>query len=299
MLRRHSLSSVAVPGADYHGQQLEALQDLLTGRRGVVLSGAGVSTDSGIPDYRGPTGSRRRSQPMTYGEFCGHRDARQRYWARSHLGWRHVATALPNAGHRAVAALEVAGIVDGVVTQNVDGLHTAAGSKRVIDLHGRLDTVVCLDCGDRRPRLELALRLAALNPAFERAAATIAPDGDADIDADSISQFRLADCRRCGGVLKPDVVFFGESVPRARVAHAMEMVDEAGVLLVVGSSLSVMSGYRFVLRARRLGIPVAILNQGPTRGDSDATLLIEAPLGVLLPALADRLCADPPQVASH
>lgn len=261
----------------------------LVGAGGVmVLSGAGMSTDSGIPDYRGPDGSHRRRQPMTYREFTREPAARQRYWARSHVGWRHVATALPNAAHRAVARLERLGLVDGVVTQNVDGLHTAAGSRRVIDLHGRLDTVVCLDCSTRRPRLELGLRLAVLNPALERDAVTVAPDGDADLGRERVAGFRVADCRVCGGVLKPDVVFFGESVPGERVDAAFALLDRARTLLVLGSSLTVMSGYRFVIRARRDGTPVAIVNRGPTRGDGDATVRVDAPLGEVLPALVAR-----------
>lgn len=268
---------------------LDALTALVDAGGVMVLSGAGMSTDSGIPDYRGPTGSHRRRQPMTYREFTREPEARQRYWARSHVGWRHVATAVPNAAHRAVARLEGLGVVDGVVTQNVDGLHSAAGSRRVIDLHGRLDTVICLDCGTRRPRLELGLRLAVLNPALERDAVAIAPDGDADIDHARTAGFRVAACRLCGGVLKPDVVFFGESVPGERVDAAFALLSEARVLLVLGSSLTVMSGYRFVIRARRDGTPVAIVNRGPTRGDGDATLRVDAPLGDVLPAVVDRL----------
>lgn len=275
--------------ADRSAGDLGALSDLVAAGGVMVLSGAGMSTDSGIPDYRGPSGSHRRRQPMTYREFTREPSARQRYWARSHVGWRHVATALPNPAHRAVARLEQLGLVDGVVTQNVDGLHTAAGSRQVIDLHGRLDTVVCLDCGTRRPRLELGLRLAVLNPGLERDAVRIAPDGDADIDAAHAGRFRVADCRLCGGVLKPDVVFFGESVPGDRVEAAFRLLGRATSLLVLGSSLTVMSGYRFVIRARRDGTPVAIVNRGPTRGDDDAALRIDAPLGEVLPALVARI----------
>lgn len=268
---------------------LDALAELVDAGGVMVLSGAGMSTDSGIPDYRGPSGSHRRRQPMTYREFTREPEARQRYWARSHVGWRHVATALPNAAHRAVARLERLGLVDGIVTQNVDGLHSAAGSRRVIDLHGRLDTVVCLDCNTRRPRLELGLRLAVLNPVLERDAVTIAPDGDADVGQAGAAGFRVADCRECGGVLKPDVVFFGESVPGERVDAAFRLLSGARTLLVLGSSLTVMSGYRFVIRARRDDTPVAIVNRGPTRGDGAATVRVDAPLGDVLPALVGRL----------
>ena len=281
------------PGMRHHDlgmtADLQNVADLLAEGGVMALSGAGLSTESGIPDYRGPTGARRRGQPMTYKEFTGSAEARRRYWARSHLGWRHVATAMPNAGHRAVAQLEAAGIIDSVVTQNVDGLHGVAGSTAVVDLHGRLDAVVCLNCGDRRSRLELGLRLAALNPSFEREAATLAPDGDAEVDPSAVVGFRVPDCRVCGGVLKPDVVFFGESVPRARVEQAMKMLADARVLLVLGSSLTVMSGYRFVRQATKAGTPVTICNRGPTRGDGDALVKVDAALGSVLPELVDRL----------
>lgn len=268
---------------------LDELEELLAGGRVMVLSGAGLSTESGIPDYRGPTGGKRRGQPMSYREFIGSHAARQRYWAGSHLGWRHVAAARPNAGHNAVARLEAAGIVHGVVTQNVDELHRMAGSRRVVDLHGRLGTVVCLDCGDRRSRVSLAWRLTALNPAFEHNGVRVAPDGDAQVDPAAITSFQVPPCRACGGVLKPDVVFFGESVPRERVQAAWTLVDEARVLLVLGSSLTVMSGYRFVRRAAREGRVVAVINRGATRGDGEATLKVDASLGATLPLLADRL----------
>ncbi len=268
---------------------LDELEKLLAGGRVMVLSGAGISTDSGIPDYRGPTGARRRGQPMSFREFTGSEEARQRYWAGSHVGWRHVAAARPNAAHQAVSQLEAAGLVHGVVTQNVDGLHSTAGARNVVDLHGRLDAVVCLDCGDRRSRLGLAWRLAALNPDFERNAVRIAPDGDAEIDPSAVSDFRVPACRVCGGVLKPDVVFFGESVPVVRVEAAWAMLEQARVLLVLGSSLTVMSGYRFVRRASRDRRPVAVINQGPTRGDGDVTLKLEASLSDALPPLVARL----------
>lgn len=260
----------------------------------VVLSGAGISTDSGIPDYRGPEGALRRHTPMTYQEFTGSPEGRRRYWARSFVGWRHVAQAAPNAAHRAVAVLEEAGFVDAVVTQNVDGLHQAAGSRAVVELHGSLDAVVCLACGDRSPRGDLDDRLRAANPAFVEIARRMAdrevnPDGDVALPEREVARFRVVDCRVCGGDLKPDVVFFGEGVPRDRVRRCEAMVDAARLLLVAGSSLTVMSGYRFVLRARERGIPVAIVNRGPTRGDDMHHVRLDRPLGEVLPGLARRL----------
>ncbi|MFJ6197934.1 NAD-dependent protein deacetylase [Micromonospora sp. NPDC092111] len=261
----------------------------------VVLSGAGLSTESGIPDYRGPSGAARRHTPMTYQAFVGDPDARRRYWARSHLGWRTIARAAPNDGHRAVARLQAAGLVDGVVTQNVDGLHTAAGSRAVVELHGRLDEVVCLDCGNRTSREELDRRLGEANPGFDAAAGPVNPDGDVELDDARVAGFRVVDCTFCGtGRLKPDVVFFGETVPAQRVARCFAMVGGARLLLVLGSSLTVLSGRRFVLRAAKLGVPVAIVNQGATRGDGYAALRVDAPLGRLLPAVADRLAAGHP-----
>jgi NAD-dependent SIR2 family protein deacetylase len=263
---------------------------MLAGRPLVALTGAGLSTDSGIPDYRGP-GSPPRT-PMTYQEFVSGDDARRRYWARSHVGWNRMARAEPNDGHRAVAALERRGALRGLITQNVDGLHTAAGSREVIDLHGRIADVVCLDCGTVSPRDLLAARLAGLNPGFVEAAGPAAerPDGDAELDAAVIEGFRVAACSVCGGVLKPDVVFFGENVPRDRVAAAYAMVDAlgpvGGALLVAGSSLTVMSGLRFVRHAHRHDVPVVIVNRGATRGDALADLLVDAGCSEVLPALA-------------
>lgn len=249
----------------------------------VVLSGAGLSTESGIPDYRGVTGRARPASPMTYQVFTGSAEARQRYWARSHLGWRHIARARPNAGHEAVAALQQRGLVTGVVTQNVDGLHTAGGARDVLELHGALDRVVCLRCGEVTRRDALEVRLTDANPGFGPGAAVMRPDGDVDLDA--VGDFVVVDCVVCGGVLKPDVVFFGESVPKDRVDRAFALVDAARCLLVLGSSLAVMSGYRFVLHASRRGLPVAVVNQGPTRGDALATVKLDLPLGQVLPAL--------------
>jgi NAD-dependent SIR2 family protein deacetylase len=273
------------------GLATELLQvaDLLGDGGVVALTGAGLSTESGIPDYRGPSGSKRRASPMTIQTFTGSLAARQRYWARSHVGWRVVARAAPNAGHRAVTRLESAALVDAVVTQNVDGLHAAAGTRRLVELHGNLDRVVCLDCGDLSSREELDRRLTASNRGWRADASAINPDGDVDLTEAAVETFRVVDCVRCGGVLKPDVVFFGETVPRDRVDRSFELVESAGCLLVLGSSLTVMSGYRFVLRAAKLGVPVAILNDGTTRGDAQATVKVAARLGVVLPELADYL----------
>jgi len=273
-------------------RELDALATLMDGGGVAVLSGAGLSTESGIPDYRGPSGVVRRHTPMTYQTFVGDPAARRRYWARSHVGWRGIARAEPNAGHLAVAALEEAGLVDGIVTQNVDGLHQAAGAAAVIELHGSLDQVVCLDCGtpSSRDRLDERLRLA--NPAFDPHVLAVNPDGDVDLDDRRLQDFQVVDCATCiGGMLKPDVVFFGESVPVDRVRRSYEVVERARLVLVLGSSLTVMSGRRFVLRAAKLGIPVAIVNQGTTRGDGYAALTIDAPLGTVLPALVDKLAA--------
>ncbi|WP_233493580.1 NAD-dependent protein deacetylase [Desertihabitans brevis] len=259
----------------------------------MVLSGAGISTESGIPDYRGPDGIRRSQDPMTFAEFSRSAEGRRRYWARSHLGWRRIATAAPNAGHRAVAALQQLGVVGPVVTQNVDRLHQAGGATDVLDLHGTLDVVVCLDCGRRCSRSDLETRLQAANPGFDALVSEVGrvnPDGDVDLDDDVVVGFELVGCRACTtGRLKPDVVFFGESVPRPRVAECYRRLDEAGALLVLGSSLTVMSGYRFVRHAAKHGYPVVIVNQGRTRGDGEATLHVWAPLGASLTELVRRL----------
>jgi NAD-dependent SIR2 family protein deacetylase len=248
--------------------------NLLRDRSWVALTGAGISTDSGIPDYRGPTSI--RATPMQYGEFVGSVDAQQRYWARSYLGWRRIGHAKPNAGHRALADLETAGLA-GVITQNVDGLHAAAGSRRLITLHGDIATVICLECGDRSARTDLQHRLADANPQLDEPPvlehAELRPDGDAV--ARDWQQFRLVGCLQCGGRLKPDVVFFGESVPKARVEAAYALVEGADVLVVLGSSLTVMSGLRFVRHQARQQQPVVIINRGPTRGDNLATVKID------------------------
>jgi len=250
-------------------------------RRGgvAVLTGAGISTESGIPDYRGATGvAQRRHAPMTYQAFRDDPVARRRYWARSHVGWGFMSSAAPNIGHQVVARLETLGLVAGVITQNVDGLHQAAGSRDVIDLHGRLDRVVCLGCEAAYPRAEVRELLTAANATWQASVTAVNPDGDVEIPDEQLDGFAVVDCLRCGGVLKPDVVYFGESVPPARVHASYALVEASSLLLVLGTSLTVFSGRRFVVRAAAQGIPVAIVSEGPTRGDEHATLKIGAPL---------------------
>ncbi len=266
-----------------------ALADLVAAGNVAVLSGAGLSTESGIPDYRGPTGLARRAEPMTYQAFTGGPAARQRYWARSHLGWPRMAAAAPNAGHRCVAGLERRGLLAGIITQNVDGLHQAGGARQVTELHGSLHRVMCLSCGERTTRRELEQRLTAANPGWAAPVRAMNPDGDAVLADAGTGRFTVADCRRCGGLLKPDVVFFGENVPWPRVQQCYELVAGASALLVLGSSLTVMSGLRFVRHAAQHQIPVAIINQGPTRGDQLAGLILDAPLGAALTALLNAI----------
>ncbi|MCB5272871.1 NAD-dependent protein deacetylase [Arthrobacter sp. SO5] len=285
-----------VAAAEPARDELESLQDihaLLAGGRFAVLTGAGLSTDSGIPDYRGP-GSAPRA-PMTYQEFIGEADNRRRYWARNHIGWSHLRRADPNDGHAAVAQLEHRGLLTGLITQNVDRLHQEAGSINVIDLHGRFDQVICLACRRRYSRALLAGVFEELNPGFlERALAAgvveMAPDADATVeDAGLIESFMVAQCPACGGTLKPDFVYFGENVPKDRVERSYAMVDEAGALLVAGSSLTVMSGLRFVRHAAKQGKPVVIINRGQTRGDDLATIKLDAGVSESLRWLADEL----------
>ena len=270
-------------------QAVERLLDLVADGGVLVLSGAGLSTESGIPDYRGPTGAARPATTMTYQMFTGSPEARQRYWARSHVGWHRMARARPNTGHEAVANLQDAGLLSGIITQNVDGLHTAAGASEVLELHGALARVVCLGCREFTSRQELDARLVAANPGFAPAAEQNESRPDGDVDLDDVSSFTVVDCASCDGVLKPDVVFFGESVPRDRVDRCFALLEQSSALLVLGSSLTVMSGYRFVLRAARDGIPVALVNQGPTRGDAQVSVRVDGPLGAVLTALRDRL----------
>ncbi|MFE6469843.1 NAD-dependent protein deacetylase [Streptomyces sp. CRB46] len=268
---------------------LRPVADALKAGGVLVLSGAGISTESGIPDYRGEGGSLSRHTPMTYQDFTADARARRRYWARSHLGWRTFGRARPNAGHRAVAAFGRRGLLSGVITQNVDGLHQAAGSDGVVELHGSLDRVVCLSCGAFSPRRELARRLEEANPDFAPVAAGINPDGDADLTDEQVGDFRVVPCAVCGGVLKPDVVFFGENVPPPRVEQCRALVREAASLLVLGSSLTVMSGLRFVRQAAEAGKPVLIVNRDPTRGDRHALTRVAVPLGTALTTVAARL----------
>jgi NAD-dependent SIR2 family protein deacetylase len=240
-----------------------------------VLTGAGISTDSGIPDYRDGQGAWKRRPPMTLQMFMSGPPARARYWARGMIGWRHFAAVSPNAAHRALARMEQDDRIALLLTQNVDGLHEAAGSVEVVDLHGRLDRVRCMQCGDITGRDAMQNRLMSANPAWLAIQATIAPDGDADLDGVDFSSFVIPACTLCGGILKPDVVFFGENVPRARVDTAWERLGQADAMLVVGSSLMVYSGYRFVLEASRRGLPIASVNIGVTRADALFDLKIE------------------------
>ena len=255
------------------------------GRAGslAVLTGAGVSTSSGIPDYRDRNGDWKQSQPIQYGDFVRSGAARQRYWSRSYVGWSHFSKAAPNPAHEALARLESAGKVDTVITQNVDELHARAGSRRVIDLHGRLSKVRCLDCGNLIARSDFQDELEAANVGWHAAATALRADGDVELDEADRQEFVVPGCRDCGGVLKPDVVFFGESVPKARVQEAMDAVDRADALLVTGSSLMVYSGFRFARRASETGTPIVIVNQGRTRADDLATLRIDADCTEVLP----------------
>jgi NAD-dependent SIR2 family protein deacetylase len=229
---------------------------------------------------------------MTFGDFTASETARQRYWARSHLGWRTIARAVPNDGHRAVAALQARGHLSAVITQNVDGLHQAAGARDVIELHGNLDRVICLDCGTTSAREVLDRRLRAANQAFVAEATRINPDGDVELPEDVVRTFTVVPCTVCGGVLKPDVVFFGENVPKSRVERCYRLIDDANAVLVLGSSLTVMSGFRFVRHAAKSGTPVLIINQGLTRGDPYATYRVDLPLGQALTELVTELRAE-------
>jgi NAD-dependent SIR2 family protein deacetylase len=258
------------------------LVELLRGGSVTVLTGAGLSTESGIPDYRGPDG-KRRVVPMTYGEFVSSPASRQRYWARSFVGWRRFAGAGPNDGHRAVADLQRLGLVRAIITQNVDGLHQLAGARDVLELHGNLALARCLECGETTQRAELARRLLEANPQFEAVAGEMRPDGDVALSEEAVAAFHPPRCLVCqSDLLKPDVVFFGESVPKSLVEQCFSWVDGSRGLVVLGSSLTVMSGYRFVRRASASGIPVAIVTRGPSRGDENATIRLDAPLGVTL-----------------
>jgi NAD+-dependent protein deacetylase sirtuin 4 len=267
---------------------LAPLLDVLAGRRLVALTGAGCSTESGIPDYRGE--GRPTRQPIQHDAFLRRPEVRRRYWARATVGWARFRGARPNAAHDALATMEAAGSLAGIITQNVDRLHAVAGSRRVVELHGALEDVRCLGCRMLEARTSVHARLLAENPGWlQRVRGDIRPDGDADLPDEQIDDLRVVPCLACGGVLKPDVVFFGGSVPEATLAAAWALYEQAEALLVVGSSLTVWSGYRFVRRAGEQGVPVAIVNLGPTRADSEAAVCVPARAGQLMPALARLL----------
>jgi NAD+-dependent protein deacetylase sirtuin 4 len=267
---------------------MEQLVRLLEGHRTLVLTGAGCSTESGIPDYRGPKTILRKASPVQYLTFVKNEEARKRYWARSFVGWPIFSRAEPNAAHRALATLENAGIFEGIITQNVDRLHQKAGSRDVLDLHGALAEVICLDCRRVSCRNELQERLELLNPEWSHQVSELAPDGDIHLEHIP-ADFRVPRCQRCHGVLKPHVVFFGENVARSVVDRAWRMLDEAQALLVLGSSLTVFSGYRFVREADKRGMPVAIVNVGSTRGDAHACLRIHQLVSATLEYVAERM----------
>ena len=266
----------------------DRLRNWIAGHRRVfALTGAGCSTASGIPDYRDDEGGWKRRPPVMIQAFRAQDAVYRRYWARAYVGWPHLTAAAPNAAHRAFAAWEAAGTLVHLVTQNVDGLHQRAGSRAVIDLHGRLDLVICLSCGDQTSRDSVQEAMAAANPAWQTEAG-IAPDGDADVEAAVIESFAAPRCERCGGRLKPDVVFFGENVPRDRYERAREALAGADALLVAGSSLMVYSGFRFVRLAHEAALPIAIVNRGRTRGDDLAGLKVEHDVGSTLRAAVHR-----------
>jgi len=279
------------PAAPVDPEAFEQIAELLRVGDVAVLTGAGMSTASGIPDYRGPDGQR-RAQPMQYSEFLADSAGRRRYWARAYAGWKRFASAGPNTSHLAVAALQHRGALTGLITQNVDGLHQAAGSHGLIELHGNLARVVCLDCDRRYSREEVHGWLQRANPFFAAPAASkeVRPDGDVVLSEEEVAEFTIATCPGCGhDRLKPDVVFFGGAVSRPLVDESFALVERSRALLVLGSSLQVMSGYRFVRRAAALGLPVAVVTRGPTRGDKETTIRVNALLGDVLPGLAEAL----------
>ena len=276
--------------AAFGNRALARLAALLArARRAVVLTGAGCSTASGIPDYRDDEGHWKRRQPVQFNDFMGDPRTRQRYWARSFVGWERIRRARPNRAHHALARLEANGHIRHLITQNVDGLHQRAGSTRITDLHGRLDRVACTTCGEARDRDHFQAQLRAHNPRWRTAAAVTAPDGDADLEPASYADFAIPDCGVCGGVVKPSVVFFGETVPRARVERAWHEVNRADLLLVAGSSLMVFSGFRFARGAAERGVPVAAVNLGKTRADNLLTVKIEADCGTALEEIWRRV----------
>jgi NAD-dependent deacetylase sirtuin 4 len=278
--------------------RIDDLLALLGARTYVALTGAGCSTESGIPDYRGPGRSGPPRQPILHDDFLRRPEVRQRYWARATLGWGRFAGAAPNPAHHALADLERERHLVGVITQNVDRLHHRAGSQRVIELHGALEDVRCLSCRACFARADVHERLLGANSEWlacrVEGQAGAAPDGDAQLEPADVAGFHVLPCSICGGVLKPDVVFFGGNVPAATVADAWALLDAAGALLVVGSSLEVYSGYRFVRGAAARGLPVIIVNQGPTRGDALATYRVDGRAGVVLPQLVGRLAGANP-----
>ncbi|MCU1558815.1 MAG: NAD-dependent deacetylase [Microbacteriaceae bacterium] len=266
--------------------ELDAAADALRGRMVAVLTGAGVSTDSGIPDYRGDGAPQRN--PMTFQQFLSDAEYRKRYWAGSHLGWRRFDGARPNDGHRVLAALEKDGLINGVITQNVDGLHLRAGSQRVVDLHGSMDRVRCLTCGQIFARADIAQGMAAANPWLDEPdSLELGPDGD--VAFTQIADFVAPFCSVCGGILKPEVVFFGEFVPTEKFAEARALVQGAEALLIAGSSLAVNSGIRLLDQATKRRMPVVVINRGATKGDSRATVKIDAGASETLTELAGRL----------
>ncbi|MDH6532909.1 NAD-dependent SIR2 family protein deacetylase [Aurantimicrobium minutum] len=272
-----------------HVEGIDSLVELIAGRRVAVLTGAGVSTDSGIPDYRGKGASKRT--PMNISDFLSSPRSRQRYWAGAHVGWKHFSEAEPNQGHLALAAMEQAGIIEGVISQNVDGLHRRAGSAHVVDLHGSLDRVICLDCGQQFDRSGIETTLSSLNPWLDELRnIVLAPDGDVNVtDFDNVV---IPQCTVCSGILKPDVVFFGEFVPLKIFGAAASLVKRADVLLIAGSSLAVNSGLRLLEQARRKRMPVIIVNRGETKGDKKATIKIENGTSDVLSELATKLGAS-------
>ncbi|MCY1015616.1 NAD-dependent protein deacetylase [Pyxidicoccus sp. MSG2] len=281
-----SLEALPAPEAT---EGVETLVRLLRGRRTVVLTGAGCSTESGIPDYRGPGTRARARNPIQHREYLTRPEIRARYWARSLLGWPRFSSAKPNAAHHALAQMERNGLVPGLITQNVDRLHHAAGSSRVIELHGALARVRCLDCGAQEARVDLQERLFALNPDFAHHVLELRPDGDAELSSELLQSFHVPACLHCGGTLKPDVVFFGDNVPAPTVEAAFSLVEEGDALLVVGSSLAIFSGYRFLVRASERRMPIAILNIGECRGVELADVRVEARAGDVLPRLSEAL----------
>lgn len=282
----HSACSELSAAVAQRSSDLARLSDLLEQGNVFALTGAGVSTDSGIPGYRDELGAWKAKPPVQYRDFVGSEAVRKRYWARSMLGYPLLQSALPNAAHHALRELEARGRLSLLVTQNVDGLHRRAGHEEFVELHGRLDQVRCLGCGALTARAALQTELAARNPQFARARASVKPDGDAELHEVDYERFEIVPCADCGGMLKPHVVFFGENVPALRVTSAMSALERSTALLVIGSSLQVFSGFRFARAAVRLGLPIAILNRGLCRADEFATLKIDDNAGETLGALA-------------